>query len=755
MAFRFGPDGFENRVSMGGRMEDDAETAMMESFGENSETDKSQKILRIIKDDIEAGKRANENDRDLRVNNYNIYRAKGDGKQDRPGRSRIRSSDTMDAIEWMMPSFMRTFAGSTSCITVAPVGSEDVIKAEKLQKLLNWQFMGRRVKGFNVLYEWIKTALIYGTSVVKVFWDEAYVKQGFDMPIVSDNQMQEILNDNNYLDVYGTPEEIPAGMVITEDVMKLAQASPEMLAKIGMANAAPQQIQPVAIEPLRVYREVHGKKRIKSYSGPVVEVISPEDFFIDPKATEIANAQFVIHRKWKTFGELRELEQAGVYKNVDSVKEWIDRDREHHRANTENAERYAAAGTTDPAVTSLASDKEQLARKELEVFEWWGLLDLDGEGYQEPYLVEVCGESILRMEKNPYGHEQAPFEVLRPMLDPFKFTGIGMPELVGEFQQVKTALMRQTLDNISFQNNGAWLVNRNAGVDMNALLHPRPGMIVRTNIVQGAVQPLAPSSLQSMPLHAIELVDSMMQKRTGVTSYNQGLDANSLNKTATGITKIMNASQQRIELIARVMAETGIKPLYQKMLSLDQQFIDQTIVIRVFNQPIEISPDDLAGEFDVVVDVGGATGQDEMRSQQMMMLIQYAANLMQLGVMRPMNIYETCKQLMQVWGWKDFDRYLTNPDEIGALKQAMGIIEQMGAMVQNGQAPAPQMIVQAFQQIYDLVNRVIGASAMQNMPLQGTPSNDALQAMGVQNGGQYTASQLPTRPVNSGNTATA
>ena len=69
--------------------------------------------------------------------------------------------------------------------------------------------------------------------------------------------------------------------------------------------------------------------------------------------------------------------------------------------------------------------------------------------------------------------------------------------------------------------------------------------------------------------------------------------------------KIMAASAQRIELIARVMAETGIRPLYQKLLMLNQQFIDQTVVIRVFNKPLEISPDDLAGDFDVNVDVGG------------------------------------------------------------------------------------------------------------------------------------------------------
>ena len=712
---------------------------------ETKADDLAQRVLRIIKDDIETGRRANENEQDQRVRNYNIYRAKGDGLKDRPGRSRIKSSDTMDAIEWMMPSFMKTFAGSNSCVSVSPVGTEDVTKAEKLQKLLNWQFMGRRVKGFRVLYEWIKSALIYGTSVVKVTWRDIYVTKGFDVPVASEAEIAAMLDSDDYIDVQGLPEDIPPGAVITEEMMAFAQSHPDMLAKIGYINAIPQQVQPVALEAMRVYRDVRGTRRIKSYSGPMVEVISPEDFWMDPKADAIEEALFVIHRVWRTYGELRDMEREGIYKNVEKVKDWVDKSRSEFE-NAESAERYAAAGQVDPATNASPNEDLQPARRKLEVFEWWGLLDLKGDGYQEPYLVVVCGDVILRMEKNPYGHGQAPFEVLRPMLDPYKFSGVGMPELVGEFQALKTAILRQTLDNVSFQNNGMWLVNRNAGVDTSALLNPRPGTIVKANITQGAVVPITPSSLQSMPLNMLELIDSMLQKRTGVTSYNQGLDANSLNKTATGITRIMDASAQRIELIARVMAETGIKPLYQKLLMLNQQFIDQTIVIRVFNRPVEISPDDLIGDFDVTVDVGGATGRDETRSQQMMLLLQYAANLMSLQVMRPMNIYEICKRLMELWGWKDYDRYLSNPQEVEKLRQAMMIIEQLGMMVQQGQAPAPQVIVQAFQQIYSLINQVLGIQAQKNMPLQGSPSNDAMQgAGGGANSGEYTATTLPGR----------
>lgn len=713
---------------------------------DNTEQDDiEEKVIKIVKSDISSGKKANEAEQDIRVKHYNIYRASGDGIKEREGRSRLKSSDTMDAIEWMMPAFMKTFAGSTSSIVVAPVGSEDVEKAEKLENLLNWQFMGQNVQGFNKLYEWIKTSLVYGTSIMKVTWKDTYIKKDFDMPVVSQGQMDEMMSSEEFIDVNAVPEDIMPGTVISQDMFEMAANDPAMLQQIAQVNSESQGVQPVAIAAMRVYREVNGTKKIKSYSGPQVEVISPEDFYMDPDAKSINEAQFVIHRVWRTFGELRDLEEDGIYRNVDDVKDWVDKSRDEF-TNSEKAQRYEAAGQTDPSVNSQLEDNDQIARKKLEVFEWWGLLDLEGEGFQEPYLVVFCGESILRMERNPYGHGQAPFEVLRPMLDPFKFTGIGMPELVGEFQAVKTALMRQTLDNISFQNNGMWLVNRNAGVDTNLLMNPRPGGCVMTNIVSGAVQNLAPASLHSMPLTMLELVDSMLQKRTGVTSYNQGLDANSLNKTATGITKIMAASAQRIELIARVMAETGIKPLYQKLLMLNQQFIDQTVVIRVFNQPVEISPDDLIGDFDVSVDVGGATNKDEVRSQQMLMLIQNAGNLTAMGVMRPENIYETCKQLLKTWGWKDHDRYFSDPDETNKLRQIMQIMQELVVGIQQGQVPQIEQVMQTFLQIYQTLAEIAGGDGGGGAVPEGTPSSEQTsQAIGGgASNGQYGASNIPS-----------
>ena len=178
--------------------------------------------------------------------------------------------------------------------------------------------------------------------------------------------------------------------------------------------------------------------------------------------------------------------------------------------------------------------------------------------------------------------------------------------------------------------------------------------------------------------------------------------------TATGISAIMNASAQRIELIAQIMSDS-IRRLYKMMLELNQQFIDQGMVVRIFNEALEISPDDLAGNFDVQVDIGGATGKEETRVGQMLSILQYVTLLIQIGVMTPQNVHEAVKKIMELWGWKDYESYLTDPQEKEQLMAVMQQIAQLGQMVQAGQMPPIQQIVAVLQGTYQVLAAVTGA----------------------------------------------
>ena len=661
-------------------------------YGTPAQSDEELKemALRVVRDDIEAGKKGTDAMSAFRSQMYSLYRAKpvdGNETEKDGGRSRIVSSDVMDTVEWMMPSFMKAFAGGKDSIGVEPQGSEDIEKAEKNKKLLNWQFTNR-CKGFLVLYELIKAALVYGTSYAKVTWREDFVRKGFHLPEVIEPQMETLMRDQSIEEITaGGVEEIPQGMPPGIDPNSMGYGWP-----------------PPQIEMMRVYRDVRGERRIVTYSGPKVDVIPPEEMLIDPEAKSLDEALFVIHRVKRTISYLREKEKEGVYSGIAEVVRHTSSDEALR--NSEESTRYATAG--DATMFSNTGEQEQIARRKVEVYEWWGLLDTKGDGIAEPYLVVVAGDTIIRMERNPYAHGLPPFIELRPILDLFRFHGIGIAELVGEFQQTKTALMRQMLDNLSFQNNQMWEVDENAGVDIQSLINPRPGGVVFTNFLGKGFREITPQPLGSAPLQMMEFIQTQLEQRSGVTRYNQGLDARSLNKTATGISAIMNASAQRIQLIAQIMSDS-IRRLYKMMLELNQQFIDQEMVVRIFNEALEISPDDLAGNFDVQVDIGGATGKEETRVEQMLSILQYVTLLIQIGVMSPQNVHEAVKKIMELWGWKDYESYLTDPQEREQLMAVMQQIAQLGQMVQAGQMPPIQQIVAVLQGTYQVLAAVTGA----------------------------------------------
>ncbi len=670
--------------------------------------------LRVVTADIEVAREANDSEKTRRAEAYELYRAMGDGAEDRPGRSQTKSSDVMDMIEWLMPSLMRAFFGSKSAISVEPIGSEDIVKAELFQKLLNWQFIDKG-NGFRVGHEWMKSSLIYGVSPVKVTWQDVYVKKGFAFPELIEPQFEALRSDGNV-------ESLTADNVRVDFVPPENSVTPQMtpfgpqMPPSGIPNATPYTLQPYQLEPMRVYENVRGEERIKVYSGPLVEVIPPEDFFIDPEARDINEARFVIHRVKRTVTYLKQKEREGIYSNISKVIEGNTNSRAY--SDEDDSETAMRATNSNDYSYYTSRNDLQKARRKINVWEWWGLLDVNDTGIAEPYLVVVANGVVIRMEKNPYAHGEPPFEVMRPILDIFTINGISIVDLVGEYQKIKTALMRQTLDNISFQNNQMWLVDENAGVDLNGLAHPRPCKIILTNNLNGVKQ-ITPAPLEGSVFNVMEFIQSQLEQRTGITRYNQGLSADSLNKTATGVQAIMSASSQRIELIARVMAETGFRRLYRKMLQLDQQFVDQKIMIRVYGKPLEISPDDLAGNFDVSVDIGGATNRDQQEVQQMMTLLNYSQLFLQLGVMRPENIYQATKKILTIWGVAEADKYIADPNDTQVLRQIIADIDNLGVQIQQGQAPDFRTLVKYVIAARQALAKIVSQDVSEQNPQPG------------------------------------
>ena len=201
-------------------------------------------------------------------------------------------------------------------------------------------------------------------------------------------------------------------------------------------------------------------------------------------------------------------------------------------------------------------------------------------------------------------------------------------------------------------------------VNLDDLLNNRIGGIVRVKNPQ-AVGPLQTVNVAQSALEGIEFMDSRRETRTGVTRYNQGLDADSLNKTATGVTKIMSAGDARKRMMARIMAETGIKDLFRLLLRLVVNNQDKTDVIRLRNQWVEVDVSNWSPEMDVTIETGRGSGDKAQLIGILQMVLEVQkeilANGAPLATMK--NVYNTLEAMLKAAGIKSVDKYFTDPGQ--------------------------------------------------------------------------------------------
>jgi hypothetical protein len=161
----------------------------------------------------------------------------------------------------------------------------------------------------------------------------------------------------------------------------------------------------------------------------------------------------------------------------------------------------------------------------------------------------------------------------------------------------------------------------------------------------------------------VEYMDSMKEKRTGVTAYNQGLDANSLNKTATGMNLIQNATQERLALVARTFAETGVKDLFWLVHRLVRTNQNKPEVVRLRNKWVEVDPREWKARNDLSISVGLGAGNKDQQMMHLNNILQMQKEAIQVGLTDPSKIYNALAKLTMNAGFKNPEEFWTNPME--------------------------------------------------------------------------------------------
>ena len=559
------------------------------------------------------------------------------------GRSQVISTDVADTVETILPSLLRIFTASHQVVKCEPVKAEDVELADQATNYINYIF-NKDNHGFSILYTWFKDALIEKNGIVKVYWDESEKVEQETYQNLNDQEYKLLIADDDV-------------EVVKEETFVDEKAKEELEQIKLLAEAQGQVVGDIPTPKLHncIIKRTTNSGKVK------IENIPPEEFLIQRSAKTIEESNFVAHRVLKTRSDLIQMGfDKDVVENLPT-----------QNSVTMNEERLARYADIDEDPLADAPDK---SGSEIEIYECYIKVDMDGDGVSELRKVIVAGSNGSTILEN-MSCDFIPFCSLTPIPMPHRFYGRSVAELVEDVQLVKSTVMRQLLDNMYLTNNNRVAV-MDGMVNLDDLLTNRPGGVVRTKQPPSQVMmPMQNQTISQQAFPLLEYLDTVRESRTGVTRYSQGLDADALNKTATGVNTMMNQSQMRMELIARVFAETGVKDLFTRIFELTVKYQNKERIVELNNKFVPVNPTEWRNRYNISITVGLGVGSKDQQIAMLNNILQKQLQAFQLQGNKeyPMvslkNIYNSLAKIIEEAGLKNVENYFINPEQGMALVQ--------------------------------------------------------------------------------------
>ena len=343
---------------------------------------------------------------------------------------------------------------------------------------------------------------------------------------------------------------------------------------------------------------------------PTAIVCRNEDIFIDPTCMDdMDKCQFVIHR-YET--DLSTLKADGRFSNLDKI------------------DMNGGSSFNEPDFMPEDETKFRFKdepRQKLLVYEYWGNYDIDEDGEVEPIVCSWVGQTIIRLEENPYPDKKPPFLVVPFNSVPFQLFGEALAEVIGDNQKVKTAITRGLIDNMAKSNNGQ-IGMRKGALDITNRKRFVKGENFEFNGSPGDFWQGSYNQIPSSAFDMLALQNNEIESQTGTKSFSGGISGNSLGNSATGVRSAMDATSVRRIHLVRNIAENMIKPLMRKWLAYDSVFLEEEEIVRITNEEfVPIKRDDLSGNLDI--DINISTAEDNAgKSQELSFLLQTLGNSM-------------------------------------------------------------------------------------------------------------------------------
>lgn len=513
------------------------------------------------------------------------------------GSSNLQPKLIRKQAEWRYSALAEPFLSTEDVFNVAPVSFEDKRGAAQNQLVLNNQF-NTKINKTKFIDEYVRTSVDEGTVVVRVGWDYEEREEQRERAVF------------NYV-----PSQDPALFNQYQQLASLSQSNPEQFASqvpdhmkeaLHLSMESGQVLTPVEAGT-EEYTET-----VVVRNCPTLEICNYRNIVIDPSCGgDFTKARFVVY-SFET--SMDELTRDGKYSNLDQI----------------NITNSTILGSPDHGSSDNNSfNFNDEPRKKFVAHEYWGYWDIDGNGVVKPIVAAWVGDTLIRMDENPFPDQALPFVVV-PYL-PVRKSIYGEPdgELLEDNQKIIGAVTRGMIDILGKSANGQTGARKDAldvtnkrrfdkgqDYEFNANVDPRQAFFMHT-------YPEIPNSAQIM----LQLQNAEAESLTGVKAFNNGISGQALGDTATGIRGALDAASKRELGILRRLAD-GITQIGRKFIAMNAEFLSEEEVIRITNEDfVQVRRDDLAGNFDLKLSISTAE-EDNQKAQELAFMLQTMGNSM-------------------------------------------------------------------------------------------------------------------------------
>lgn len=562
---------------------------------------KNEPSIADLKGDLEYARQENsdqKNNVDGWLSLRNATGAESGKKTKQPGRSSIQPKLIRKHNEWRYPALSEPFLNTERMFNINPRTFEDKPAADQNQLILNWQF-DTKLNKVDFIDRYVRKTVDEGTCIVRVGWERKTEKVKVLKPIYEYTLLE-----------MGDEE----GIQMLSQAAEMQQADPDAFeADPNIPDELRAAVSHFFETQEMVIAEEIGEEWVEetkiTFNQPSLKIVDVANFFIDPSCEgEWNDAQFMIHTYESTKSELKKRK---IYKNLSEVN-W---GANQIKAQTGDPDHET---TTPIADGRLNSDKAKVL-----VFEYWGEWDVHGDGVMVPIVATFIGDTMIQLTENPFPDRRPPFVLVPYMPILGSVYGEADASILQDNQRILGAVTRGTIDLLGRSANAqsgyakGFLdpVNRkrfNTGEDFEFNPNSDPRV---------AIQQMQYPEIPNSALTVMQLQNAEAEGLSGVKSFSGGITGEAYGRVARGISGALDAAGQREMSILRRLAE-GMRLIGRKIMSMNAYFLEEKEVIRVTNAEfVTVKREDLAGAFDLIVDISTAQ-VDEQKSQDLGMMLQ-------------------------------------------------------------------------------------------------------------------------------------